>query len=774
MKNNLPKFKNNLQAAILLLKERPTEFTLVEIYEQIRSNGTYIGEVDDGGASLLAHIEGHIKHSDRSVIKKGDSKKGTAYHFDPKYQHFTIEDILKIKTTVIKLIKSKKQQHIDSDTMDLPEQETFFKTEKLKKSTRAGTNLPDPSIVPFGFDNKEHFGHIFPKINLPVLIPPAKHHPSDYAGFGNPNIEPNVLYFGDNLYVLRNMKTESVDLIYIDPPFFSNRDYVQIWGDDNEVRSFEDIFGDGMFSYLAWLNARLWEMKRVLKKTGSIYVHCDWHASHYIKCEMDKIFGYENFRNEIVWGYNRWSNVSKSYQRMHDSILFFSKTNDSVFNEIRLLNENPRKRNLVMMKDGKKVSMRDGNGNIVYKEQIDKPLSDFWEDILMVPKKGGEKLGYPTQKPEALLERIIKASSNEGDVVADFFMGGGTTGAVALKLGRKFIGSDVSRVAVSVSHNRLVEVCEEISGIEKKTADQAEDDIKDKKTGFSMLLNTNTSKIIPDLRVGYVGSYPIEKFYGMEHKEFVQFILDVYEASPSTTKLEYIDGLANGKIILHVGSSNPDEKVDQDTVKGFTEEIIKQYVKELHESIETKIKRVAQIIAWGFTIEAKKYRDEVVRNLNKKGIYLEIELIDLGSEKFRQRIFKEVGEKNINLKMNRLNQLLSFAAKPIAGEIKVLNQNELEVTFELIGALSTGVGGRLINCQWDFDYQDGRFSDKKYALNREKSKDGYVATFSTSYTFPKYGEYLMAVKVQDNHDGEDIIVRKVIVSRDKIVIHRNI
>ena len=127
--------------------------------------------------------------------------------------------------------------------------------------------------------------------------------------FGSPKLVPHELYLCDNLYLLRQMPSESVDLIYIDPPFFSNRTYTQIWGDDNEVRSFDDIFADGVFSYLAWLNARLWEMKRVLKSTGSIYVHCDWHASHYIKTEMDKIFGYENFRNEIVWWYHMGANA---------------------------------------------------------------------------------------------------------------------------------------------------------------------------------------------------------------------------------------------------------------------------------------------------------------------------------------------------------------------------------------------------------------------------------------------------------------------------------
>ncbi len=190
-----------------------------------------------------------------------------------------------------------------SDGEQLPDQSKFFSQEKLRRSARAGTQLPDPKREPYGYDPRSRFDHIFPRINLPPLHPPASHHPEDTLPFGSPELPPHELYLGDNLSVLRTIPSESIDLIYIDPPFFSNRTYTQIWGDENEVRSFGDIFEDGMPSYLAWLNARLYEMKRTLKSTGSIYIHCDWHASHYIKCEMDKIFGYENFQNEIIWCY---------------------------------------------------------------------------------------------------------------------------------------------------------------------------------------------------------------------------------------------------------------------------------------------------------------------------------------------------------------------------------------------------------------------------------------------------------------------------------------
>lgn len=637
----------------------------------------------------------------------------------------------------------------------LPEQAKFFTTEKLRRSARAGTQLPDPTNTPFGYDPKETFGHIFPKLHLPPLFPPPRLHPDDYASFGNPSLEANKLYFGDNLYVLRNLPSESVDLIYIDPPFFSNRDYVQIWGDDNEVRSFEDIFGDGMYSYLAWLNARLWEMKRVLKSNGTIYVHCDWHASHYIKCEMDKIFGYDNFVANINWRYAWGMRTANKWNRKHDDILMYSKGSKFTFNAREVLegrtNEHGRESNGLISKRAKEE-----DATLAFP-------TDNWY-VATIHPMSNERLGYPTQKPEALIERIIKASSNEGDVVADFFMGGGTTGSVALKLGRKFIGSDISRVAVSVSHNRLIEVCEEMGGAEKHTADEAEKALVDPKTGSTMLFNPGAALNIPDLRVGYVGSYPVDKFEGIDHSEFVDFVLDLYEASAYTGKSDHIHGLANGKIILHIGPSSPSERVQAEEVKLFLEEVVKQYVTQLTRGDGEE--KILQVIGWSFDPKVQAWKQQAVRALNLKGIKISIDLVTLSSESFRQKIFREVGDRNINLKFNRLNQLLSFAGKPSAGEIRIDSRNGLTFNFELVGAQSIGAGGRLINCQWDFDYQDSRFSEKKYALNRQKHGSGsYEAVTTVSHTFSKVGEYLIAARVQDNQDGEAIAISKLTIDK---------
>lgn len=363
------------------------------------------------------------------------------------------------------------------EDISLPKQEQFFSTEKLKRAARAGTQLPNPTMAPFGYDAKSKFNHLFPALELPALFPPRRLHPEDHASFDSPDFPPHKLYLGDNLYVLRGLPSESVDLIYIDPPFFSNRTYTQIWGDDNEVRSFNDIFQDGMFSYLGWLNARLWEMKRVLKSTGSIYVHCDWHASHYIKCEMDKIFGYDNLRNEIAWCYRGGGVPEMDFAKKHDIIFRYSKTDKYYFDvdSVRIPYSDD-----VLASDPSRYdkSYRDSGVYSGYMpNEKGKHPEDWWEIQPIMPSDKIERMGYPTQKPIELVQRIVDASCPPGGVVADFFAGGGTTAVVALGLRiereskrinkrdgssqdkvkrvlsftgkpRQFFGCDISRVAV--------------------------------------------------------------------------------------------------------------------------------------------------------------------------------------------------------------------------------------------------------------------------------------------------------------------------------------
>jgi DNA modification methylase len=267
----------------------------------------------------------------------------------------------------------------------------------------------------------------------------------------------NRLILGDNLEILKNIDSETIDLIYLDPPFFSNRNYEVIWGDAGEIRSFEDRWSGGIDQYIRWLKERVEQMHRILKPTGSIFLHCDWHANTYIRVYiLDKIFGYDNFKNEIIWCYNGPANSTIAFPQKHDTIFRYVKSDNFVFNKDEILipyNEATLKRRSYAETKKKGIAFKGKNIEEYSKGRL--PF-DWWDGI----HAGGqmsikERIGYPTQKPEALLERIIRCASNEGDTVLDPFMGGGTTIVVADQLKRKWIGIDQSVQAVKVTEMRM-------------------------------------------------------------------------------------------------------------------------------------------------------------------------------------------------------------------------------------------------------------------------------------------------------------------------------
>ncbi len=263
----------------------------------------------------------------------------------------------------------------------------------------------------------------------------------------------NKLICGDNLEEISKLPKESVDLIYIDPPFFTHKQYEVVWGDEAEVRSYKDRWDGGIEHYISWLKPRVQAMYEVLKSTGSFYLHCDWHANAHIRIMLDEIFGKENFQNEIVW-YYRGGGISKErFGRRHDTIYFYTKSNKWTFNpdEVRTPYSEETLERL-------KYKARAFRGERVYETYKAHPLGKYPDDVwIMQPimPSSKERVGYPTQKPEALLERIIKASSNKGDVVADFFCGCGTAIIVAQQLNRKWIGVDISPTAIKVIQRRL-------------------------------------------------------------------------------------------------------------------------------------------------------------------------------------------------------------------------------------------------------------------------------------------------------------------------------
>lgn len=256
-------------------------------------------------------------------------------------------------------------------------------------------------------------------------------------------MELNKVYNMDNLELLSQMENESVDLIYCDI----------LYNTGKKFKDFDDNLGSPQEA-IEWYKPRLIEMRRVLKSTGSIYLQCDYRLVHYLKVEMDSIFGINSFRNEIIWDYNRWTGLSNNkLQCMHDNILFYA--NNNTINKLYEPTKNPKLYQNRKDKNGDVI--RNEDGSVRYFPQHERLIDDVWHIDILNPR-AKERVGYDTQKPKSLLERVIKLSSNEGDVVADFFCGSGTSLVVAKELGRNYIGCDINPRAIEITNRRLEEI----------------------------------------------------------------------------------------------------------------------------------------------------------------------------------------------------------------------------------------------------------------------------------------------------------------------------
>ena len=599
------------------------------------------------------------------------------------------------------------------------------------------------------------FEHAYPRIYLPFqevhrveFDSAEKFEPTELFPKG-----ANRLFFGDNLHIMRQLPSKSIDLIYIDPPFFSGRNYNVIFGDKNEVRSFTDIWEGGMPGYLVWLNARLYEMKRLLKVTGSIYVHLDWHASHYVKVEMDKIFGSDNFINEIVWRRANNKRATTKISVIHDTILSYSKSDGYVYNELYheyrqeyldekyVYEEGGRRYRLQSMygkgsgpalkfgdklilppnglhwrwtqerinqalKDGIIVFAKDGAGMPQFKDFLDTkmgiPLQTIWNDIPDVNSQAKERIGYPTQKPEALLERIIKASTNEDDVVADFFCGGGTTPTVAQRLNRRWVAGDQSRIAVAVTADRISRVVEDKIG-----------------------------KLfpVPDFTVEHWGIYESPKLEKLPNNEFREFVVKAFGGKPESVSPN-IHGVRYG-VPLYVGEPSRKTRITKDDVAKFAQAIFK----ERHTNF-------GAMLGWNFGPDARKAAEILAARENKLIDFVRLNLVRLEDETYREHIIT---------KHKDYSELLSFIQPP---EVRIAHERigKCNYRFDVSESVSLNKDGVIANVQWDFDYQNRFSSTEGYAFLRDK-KTGKPLLI-VEYEFPSSGKKKIACSVQDDQGGE--------------------
>lgn len=580
-------------------------------------------------------------------------------------------------------------EDLDERPDALPVQEEFW-----RPPVRFGTVPVEKE--PLGWDRRRGFRKLFPMVSLPTQV-------VERVSFGHPELEPNRLFWGDNLHVMRQLPSQSIDLIYIDPPFFSGRQYNVIFGDQNELRSFSDIWEGGMPGYLVWLNARLYEMKRLLKPTGSIYVHCDWHASHYIKIEMDKIFGYDLFRNEIVWCYSGGGTPRTDFPRKHDVVLRYVAGSEWVFNR----EYKPYKANTQQV--GKHSTYVDPE-----KRDIDlqrgTPITDWWTDIETVTGWNPQRIGYPTQKPEALLQRIILASSSEDDVVADFFCGGGTTPAVAQRLGRRWIACDQSRVAVAITQDRLVRMAEQLP----------------------------LTAAPPDFTVEHWGVYEARRLAETPPDQFRLFVLRAFGASTEPPGAG-IHG-TKGAIPVWVGEPSQRSQVTADDVEAFAN-AVRRTVRYQQDNLRDGI-----MIAWAFRPDALEAAERLRRLEQTDLNFVRLDLLRIDSPRFREHVAA------LSTDHADYENFLTFVQPPRV-EVGWKRLQARVYVFDVSETALMNPGARIINVQWDFDY-DGRFSSTQgYSFIRGNKKE---PALQAQYEFPRAGRHRIACKVQDDMGGEGI------------------
>jgi DNA modification methylase len=572
--------------------------------------------------------------------------------------------------------------------------------------------------APLGWDKEKRFEAVYPRVELPFQE-------VERVPFGHPELEPNRLYFGDCLHVMRMLPSESIDLIYIDPPFFSGKQYNLIFGDKSELRSFSDIWEGGLNGYLIWLNARLYEMKRLLKPTGSIYIHLDWHASHYVKVEMDKIFGYDHFPNDVAWCYSIGGKSRDRWARKHDSLLFYAKgskwhfdgkaagvarnTGTKSFGGIIATDEDGRLYQDKLVKATGKY----------YRYYLDDPKipEDWWTDINSIQSQSRERIGYPTQKPKALLERIIRGSSRPNDVVADFFIGGGTTAVVAQELGRQWIACDISRVAVSLTADHVAKVVE---NNETRTVQMTLDKI-------------------PDFVVSNWGVYEVEKLTELDEQAFHEFIIKAYAGRLATGSKE-IHGYKSTEP-LFVGSPLQERAISVEDIAEFAKAVLKRSEEE-----EAR----GTMLGWAFSREAQTAAEQLLAQRRASIRFVRLKLVTLESAEFKAHVVERSAQ---------YENLLTFVLPP-AVRFSAERVGPLRYRFDASESQSLNPGGDIINVQWDFDYLEYFTSSPGFAFSRKK--DGLAV--SAEYEFQRAGKFKVACRMQDDVGGQATAIEELTVT----------
>ena len=484
----------------------------------------------------------------------------------------------------------------------------------------------------------------------------------------NPN--HNIVLRGECLSACAYLKEKGlkVDLVYIDPPFASGADYAkriyirrnpkvaavikqaEIEINSEELRNFEEkMYGDvwDKERYLNWMYENLMAIKAVMSDTASIYVHLDWHIGHYVKILMDEIFGEDNFRNEIIWCYTGPTNQKNNFPRKHDLIFLYNKSEQYIFNGDSVRIEFKKS-----TKTGGKTSLAGKQDDSVL-EELDKKgkiVEDWWTDIADLGKVHNQDVGYATQKPEALLERIIKASSNEGMIVADFFGGSGVTAAVANKLDRKFIHCDVGINSIETTRDRLCKAGAEFEVLE----------IKD---GVSLYRNpVQTMDKLKSLIPGLRNEDELDKFWEGSFYDTKEGMLPVYLPNLMDRSTRLLDTALMNRILKEAMPDLPDDtkKVIVYYIDITDKNEIKQFIKEQNNTlIEVELRDLKNVLD-NVVVEDDVEFD--VKQVQSEGEAFKVWQVSINSF-FSDRVNKKVEEFNLKGQQQAIKANKTF--KPI-------------------------------------------------------------------------------------------------------------
>jgi len=551
----------------------------------------------------------------------------------------------------------------------------------------------------------------------------------------------NMLIWGDNKLVMASLLKDfkgKIDLICTDPPFDVGADFTMnipigdeketLYKDQStlEMVAYRDMWGKGTDSYLHMMYERLVLMKELLSETGSIYVHLAHHVGHYLKIVLDEVFGRDNFLNEIIWHYKRWPTPAREFQKMHDNLFAYTKQRGShIFN--RQYGERTEE-TLRRWKDKKIVAYHDKNGQRIPSGSLEQesegaPIDDVW-DIGIIAPVAHERIGYSTQKPEALLERIILSSSNEGGLVADFFNGSGTTGAVAERLGRRWIMSDLGRFAIHTTRKRMIE-------LQRKLYEE--------------------DKPYRAFDVYNLGRYERqwwqkERLKGAD-EEHRKVVLEFYRAEVLQNPPSPLIHGRKGSALCHVDSI--DGLFTREELRAVAKAAKEAGAKELHclaWEFEMDLRLVCHEIEHADNIKIKLIpipREIMEKNRTNPPPFLEVAVLE-AEPVFKiptQPPFTKGGQGGITNKVVdiKLKKFVPSLAEVPTKELEALKERAIKSGFDFIDFWAV-----------DFDYQDGQPFEHHWQAYRTR-KDRSLLTVSNHEfnRYPKKGKYMACVKVVD-------------------------